>query len=224
MSNMNVAKLQRGSIDALLIPLIISGVLLIGTVSFAVWAYAGRQDYKNNVQKKVAAAVDIAKEQTVEEQAVKYAEEAKNPLKTYVGPAAYGAVTLQYPKTWSGYIETGSSSNPLDAFFHPDFVPDTGNKASSYSLRIAIVSRPYSSIVSSFDSEVKTKKVTAVPYSLPKVPSVAGMRFDGQIEKDKQGALVVLPVRNITIQIWTESNDFVRDFNDIILPNIIFSP
>lgn len=220
---MSQLRQSRGYIDALLIPLIVVGVLFLGTAGFAVWAYMGRQDYKNNSDQKVEVAVEKAVEETEATEAIKYAEEAKNPLKTYVGPSAYGAVTLQYPKTWSSYVVL-AGTGPLNAYFHPDYVSDVGDDNNSYALRVQIVSRAYATIVRGYDSEVKTGKVTAVPYSLPKVPSVAGIRFDGQITPKKRGTLIVLPLRNVTLQISTESTDFVRDLDNIILPNLIFSP
>lgn len=215
---------QSGYIDALLIPLIIVIVLLVGALAFGGWAYTSRQDYKNNSDKKAAVAAEKAIAETKVSEQAKYAEEAKNPLKTFVGPSAYGAVTLQYPKTWSAYVEEASGNTPLDAYFHPDFVPNVGENDNAYALRMQIVSKSYNTVVDGYDGEVKSKKVTAVPYSLPKVPSVTGIRLTGQITSKKQGSLIILPVRNVTLQIWVESGDFIPDLDALILPNLVFSP
>lgn len=215
---------ERGYIDTLLIPLVIVIVLLVGALAFGGWAYTSRQDYKNNSDQKATAAAEKAIGETKISEQAKYAEEAKNPLKTFVGPSAYGAVTLQYPKTWSAYVEEASSNTPLDAYFHPDFVPNVGENDNAYALRMQIVTKAYNSVVDSYDSEVKSKKLTAVPYSLPKVPSVTGIRLTGQITSKKQGSLIILPVRNVTLQIWTESVGFIPDLDSIVLPNLVFSP
>ena len=221
----NSAHRQLGFATGLLVGLIALVLLLMGALGFGAWAYSGYRDYKTNSDEKSAAAAAKAVEETKVTEAAKYAEEAKNPLKTFVGPSAYAAATLQYPKTWSAYVIESTSSNiPLDAYFQPDYVRNITVNDNSYALRMQVISRPYSSVVDDYDGEVKSKKLTAVPYSLPKVPSVSGIRLDGQLTTKKQGSMIILPVRNVTLLVWTESVDFRPDFNDIVLPNLVFSP
>jgi hypothetical protein len=53
---------------------------------------------------------------------------------------------------------------------------------------------------------------------------VTGVRVDGQIADNIQGSMIILPLRDKTQEIWTESNSFLPDFNNNILPNLTFSP
>jgi hypothetical protein len=198
-------------------------VLLLGVAGFGTWAFASRQDYKNNSDQKSAAAATAAVKDTQIKDAAKYAEESKNPLKQFVGPSQFGSVTAQYPKTWSGYI-IANASTPLSAFFHPDVVPDVVSQGNAYALRIQVVSRSYAQQLLMYETQVQSKKVTVKPYSLPKVPDVVGSRIDGQISTNNQGSVIILPLRNLALQISTESQDFEKDFNEIILPNFTFSP
>lgn len=217
---------QRGAINALLIPLILVIVFFLGAAGFGYWAFSERQDYKNNSDQKVAVAVEAAEERTQATAAKQYAEEAKKPLKSYVGPVAYGAVTVQYPKTWSAYVieDVDSSNTPLDAFFHPDFVPDTRNADKSSALRIQLVSDSYDEVLNDYTSAAKNGKVTVAPYKLAKVPTVIGSVVNGQISTKKQGTMVILPLRNMTLKIWADSSEFLPDLNNIILPNFSFTP
>ncbi|HUC89592.1 MAG TPA: hypothetical protein VMR45_02220 [Patescibacteria group bacterium] len=217
---------QNGFINVLLIPLIVAVVFFIAAISFGVWAYNGRQDYKNHSDKKVAQAVTVAQQATQKVDAAKYAEEAKNPFKTHVGPSAYGGISIQYPKTWSAYVieHTDNGGVPMNDYFHPDVVPDVADQNNSFALRVQVVTQAYSQVMAQFTGSAQTKKVTVAPYSLPKVPSVIGSRVDGQITSTKQGSMIVLPLRNVTLEISTESDSFENDFNTIILPNIAFSP
>src|SRR5471030_1451582 len=106
----HINKNQNGALNALLIPLILAILLLIGAGAFGAWAFSSRQDYKNNTDQKVAAAVTVAEQKTTETDTAQAAEAAKQPLKPYNGPEAYGSVVIKYPKTWSAYVdETGSS-------------------------------------------------------------------------------------------------------------------
>ncbi|HEY5806104.1 MAG TPA: hypothetical protein VIS56_01810 [Candidatus Saccharimonadales bacterium] len=217
---------QSGYVSSMLISLIVAIMLLFGAIGFGAWAFAGRQDYKNNSDKKAAKAAEASKEATQAADAAKYAEESKSPLKTHKAPDQFGGVTVQYPRTWSGYVnEDGSGSTPVDDYFHPSVVPATGRKkGTAYALRIQVVEQTYDRVVDSFSDDVENKKVSASPVTLPKVSSAIGTRFDGEIEDEKQGVMVVLPMRNLTLKIWTESKDYQSDFENHILPNIVFSP
>jgi hypothetical protein len=217
---------QAGYINVLLIPLVAASLLFVVALIFGTWAFNSRQDYKNNTDQKIADAVVVAKEETQKLDAAQYAEEVKQPLKSHVGPDDSGAVTIAYPKTWSAYIveHTGNTGTPMNNYFHPDVIRDVSESKNVYALRVQVVKTTYSQVMNSFNGEVKSGKVTVNPYKLPKVPSVTGSRIDGQITSQKRGSMVVLPLRNMTLQISTESESFLKDFNDFILPNLSFSP
>lgn len=216
---------QRGRINSLLISLIACGLLLLATLAFGAWAYSGRQDYKDNSDQKVAAAVEQAITKTRQEEAEKFAEEAKNPLKAYSGPSQFGGVKIQFPKTWSTYVINKDGGNtPISWYFHPNIVPDTSNRDNAYALRVEVVDQTYDRTLGRFNSAAEQGDVTVQPYSLPKVPGVIGSRINGEVENDKQGSMILLPLRNLTLKVWTESPDYLNDFNDIILKGATFSP
>lgn len=223
MSSMKHMVDETGSV-ASLVAIVLLSVGFVGALGFGVWAFGGRQDYKNNVDAKIKTAVQANTKAVQAQDAKDYAEAAKNPLKTYTGPEAYGSVTLQYPKTWSGYVVASGGGQPLDAYFNPDVVPSVSDQKSVFGLRVQVVSSSYSQTVTQFQGLQKQGKVTVTPYALPKVPSAVGVRVDGQITPTKQGSIVVLPVRDKTLKLWIESNQFTADFNGIILPNASFSP
>jgi hypothetical protein len=216
------ANSQSGAINALLLPLLVALLLLVGVAVFGVWAFGSRQDYKDNVDAKIATAVTAAKADEDKVKDAQFAEEQKNPLKTYTGPAAYGSVTINYPKTWSGYVSDTDGNDPfVDGYFSPGVVPDTQDQKSSFAFRVQVSSQSYSESLQSFQNQ---EGVTIQPYSLPKVPTVVGVIVRGAIEQDRQGIMVILPLRNTTLKFWTESDAFTGDFNNIILPNASFSP
>lgn len=224
MSSMSIDR-QSGQISGLLVSLIATIMVLIGAISFGAWAFLSRQDYKNNSDQKAAAAAAAAKKATEEADAKKYAEEAKNPLKTHKGPEEYGGIAVKHPKTWSGYvIEGGTSGTPVDNYFHPGVVPNITDRNNAYALRIQVVDRTYDAVLKSYESSVNSKKLTASPYALPNVSKEIGARLNGEIERGKQGSLIILPMRNMTLKIWTESPNYMADFNNIILRNLVFSP
>lgn len=215
---------QKGVVDVWFLAFTAVLILFFAAAGFGVWAFSGMQDYKNNVEPKIAAAVDKAVQENTTKKDQEFVEKEKQPLRTYTGPSAYGSVAVSYPKTWSVYAdESARSSNALDASFNPDFVPglQSGNNVA---LRIQVISSAYSDVVRSFESQVKNGKVTVAPYAVAKVPSVTGVRVDGEVMSKKQGSMIIVPVRDKTLKIWTEATQYVGDFNTIILPNLSLVP
>jgi hypothetical protein len=68
---------------------------------------------------------------------------------------------------------------------------------------------------------VNLKKITISPYQ---VSGVSGARIDGEINKGQDGSLVVLPVRDKVLYVWTEDKTYIADFNNIVLKNLSFIP
>lgn len=225
MSSMASYESQAGYVSGTLIGLIIVSLLLVGSLAFGAWAFMSRQDYKNNSDKKAAAAADQRQAEVEKAAAAKFAEEEKKPLTSHKSPDQYGSIEVHYPKTWSAYVRESLSGNtPVDNYFHPRAVPDANKPENNFALRIQVVQESYEKVIKSYESDVKAGKLTASPYTLPKVSDVVGTRFDGQVGRNKQGSMTVLPLRNVTIKIWTESTSYVADFNNIILPNLTFAP
>jgi len=216
---------QEGAINVLLFPLIVVVLLLVGAGAFGVWAYGQRQDYKNNSDQKSAAAVSAALKVEDAKKEAEFAEVSKSPLKIYSGPVAYGSVKISFPKTWSAYVdESGANTAGVDGYFYPNFVPATTNQGISYALRMQVLNQAYSATLQQFSGQVQAGALNVSPYTLPKLPAVVGSRVRGDLGDNKIVDMVVLPLRDKTVQIWTEGNDFEGDFNTYILPNASFSP
>lgn len=215
---------QNGSVNALLLPVIVLSLLFLGSAGFGAWAYMERQDYKLNVDEKIAAAVKLARVDEGTKKDKQFAEERKNPLRSYQGPSEYGSLQVEYPDTWSAYIDNAGGSTPLNGYFYPGVVPSITGEGSSFALRIKVLAQSYESSLRQFASLEKSGKVTVAPYSLPKVPDVIGVKIDGEIKAGQAGTIIVLPLRDKSIQISTEGTEFTSDFNDNILPNVTFSP
>jgi len=203
---------------------IVLSMLLVITLTFGLWAFAGRQSYKNDVDSRINVAVTNAKKQTQQIDAQNYAQQAEQPLKDFQGPSTYGSLHIKYPKTWSAYINLNDGSNPINGYFEPDYVPDIGSSTSLYALRVVITSNSYAQEMQQFSGSSSSGQSKVSAFSLKSVQGVVGSRIDGQIINNKQGSMILMPLRDKTIEIWTESGQYLNDFNNNILPNITFSP
>ncbi len=220
----NMPTLSAHKSRGTLIALILVSMLLVGSLVFGFWAYTSRQDYKQNVDQKIADASEIVKQQTSTQKDTEFTKKEKSPVKEYKGPATYGSVVIQYPKTWSAYVsESGTGNTPLDGYFHPNFVPGIQSDT-AFALRVTVVNQPYDTVLKQFDGKVKSGKIKVSAYRAPQVKDVLGSTVVGEINTGQKDTMIMLPVRDKTLQISTESEQFVKDLNEIILASLTFSP
>lgn len=217
---------QDGAVSGLAISFVLAILLLIGAVGFGGWAFNSRQTYKNDVDAKINQAVTIATEKESATKDQQFAEAVKKPLKAYDGPEPYGSLVVNFPKTWSAYVDdTGMGSNALvDGYFAPGVVPSTTSKNSVFALRLQVISQAYAQVLQTFAAQQLAGKLTASAYSLPKLPKITGVKVVGQLSDQTSVTMIVLPLRSNTLEIWTQGNPYLGDFNNIILPNFSFSP
>jgi hypothetical protein len=216
-------KSSRKSLAAI----IVLAVLLVASLVFGYSSYTKGQDYKNNSDEKSAVAVEAAKKAQAAELQASYDEQAKNPYKTYQSSAVAGSLTFYYPKTWSAYVDETSTAQLINGYFYPGQVPGV-QSPTAFALRVEMVSTDYSQIITQYAAQVKKGTLTATAYVPPKMVGVAnvqaGTRFDGALDKSKTGSMVVIKVRDKTLKVSTESNNFLPDFNGTILASLKFSP
>ena len=216
---------QDGAVNGVVVSLILTVLLLFGAIGFGAWAYTSQQDYKNNSDEKAAVAADEARKAESIKKDKLFAEEIKNPLKTYRGPEAYGSLSVSFPKTWSGYVDdTGRNSGLVDGYFAPGTVPSKEDANSVFALRFRVNNQAYPAFIKTFGGLQKQGKVTVSAYALPKLPKTVGIKVTGTLNNKTTVTMIVLPLRSETLQIWTEGNQYLNDFNNNILPNFTFSP
>jgi hypothetical protein len=221
---------KSGSGMGKMLSVVILALLLVAAIGFGGWAYSKMLDYKNNSDKKATAAVADSKKQITAELQAQFDEASKSPNKTFHGSPTYGSVTFNYPKTWSGYIDSSNSREPINGYFHPDVVPGTDSKT-AYALRIELLSSDYAQIMQGFDSDISQGTITAKAYVPPKMQGMAnvtaGTYLSGQVNSQDQtqrGNMVVMKVRDKTLEIYSESSTFADDFNKTVLGSLTFVP
>ncbi len=211
---------EQGRVDPLMLPFIVVLLLALGFGAFSVWAYSSYSDQRNSVDAIVAAEVASAEEAQEQLLRAEFEEELKNPNRTYISPSALGSVKIIYPKTWSAYIQTQETGAlRLEGYFHPNYVPST-NSDVLYAVRVSLSRSDYTRELASYQRAVERGELTATAI---KVSGAKGTRLDGLIKRDVTGAIVLLPLRDNTLLIWTESTDFMADFNRVI-SNLTYSP
>lgn len=208
----------------LIVAVVILSLLLLGSLAYTYTLMTSRNDFRDNAQQKIEEANEIAVAQSREEQEIEFIEREKRPLVNYTGPSEFGTVSIDYPKIWSAYVdESKKGSTPIDGYFHPGFVPGV-DSGISFALRLEVLESSYDKELKGFASAAEKGEVKVRPITLEKVPNVAGSRIDGEVERDKQGSVVLFPLRDKTIKVSVLTDTFLSDFNDKILKNMSFVP
>ena len=203
---------QRGQLDPLLIPLITTSLFAVAVAIFGLWAYLQYTTERDNTDEAVAIAVAAAEAAQKETLEADFAERSKSPFRSYVSDSSIGSIDIEYPDTWSAYVdEKIGTSSPLNGFFHPSVV--SADDTTRHALRILVDESDYARGVAAFEDSTTDGSVTAKPLT---VAGVTGVRVDGQIDKDFQGAMVILALRDKTVRVWTESTAYLSDFNGIV--------
>jgi len=215
---------QRGAVNPFMIGTIVFAILAIGAAGAFVWAFMQMQDYRNNVDKKVAAAVEVAKADQKKELQAQFDEDYKRPNLTFQSASVFGSVTFDYPRTWAQYIAKNTDS--LEVYFNPVAVP-TVNSTTPFALRVTVTTRAYDQVLKSYDSKVKDGTLRATTLTIGKTDTFAGfegMRIDGQFAPTINGSTVIFKIRDKTLQIFVDSKDFMKDFDGTVLPSLHFEP
>lgn len=211
---------KRRGLNALLIPFLLTIALLLGSLGFGVWAYAERQKYKNDTDALIESAVQVAVDKKSSEKDNEFLEKEKEPYRDFSGSDVLGKITYQYPKTWSGY--TKNNNDTMEVYMSPGLV--SGNEKTVYALKVTVNTKSYDQSLKEYESKIKSGKAKASAFRLAQLPNVLGTRVDGEIATGINGSIVVLPLRDKTITVSSESKEFIGDLDKIILPNFKYNP
>ena len=210
---------QQGLINPLVIVSIVLGVFTLGLGIFSIWSYVNYVDQRDNVDAKVAVAVKDAQAAQKAADDKDFEAREKLPTKQITGPEDLGKVSVSYPKTWSVYLDQDGSNGRYNAYFYPGVVPSL-NSSTPYALRLSVVDRDYNTVLAEFQGRVTSGDLKA---STIAVQGVSGVRLDGKFTSGVEGAMVVLKVRDKTIQVSTEDEQFLADFNDTVIKSLTFN-
>lgn len=216
-----MSRVESGMTHPLLVVTVVLAFLTVGLGGFSVWAFVNYQDYKNNADTKIADAVAAAKQMQTDADQATFAEQEKQPTRQLVGPADLGKVTVSYPKTWSVYVDKdGTGNNAVyEAYFYPSTVPPLSSDT-PYALRISITGGKYETVLATFSERLKTGKLVAAPVT---ISGVDGMRLDGAFSDKVRGSMVLLKIRDKTLQVYTEADMFKSDFDNYIVKTLEFN-
>ena len=215
MTSMNSKRTyEKGAITGSLIAVIFLTIALVACMGLSVWLFMQYNEQKNNVDAKIDSKVAKAVLEANEKSDKKFAEREKEPNRKFVGPDDYGRLTFDYPKTWSVYVaQDAVKRGAYEAYLNPVEVPPVGVPGQQFALRVSIDDQNYDKVIAKYDSLIKKGSLSS---STVTANGQNGTRLDGDFSKDIRGAAVFFKVRDKTISMYTDSDIFMSDFDEIV--------
>lgn len=195
-------------------------VVAVGGVAAFIWAYSQMTHYRDNSAIIAAQAAEVAKneQRVVDEEA--FNEKMKQPYAEFVSPSDFGSISFNYPRTWSAYNIQNNQSG-YEVVFYPGVIPLIDNKT-SVALRVKVINKNYEDELNSYERSVGSGSLTASPITVS--DGQQGVIFNGNLNDGFKSSFVLLKLRDKTLMIQTDTDEFANDFNEVILATLKFIP
>ncbi len=194
-------------------------LLLIATVIAIVfiWLYVQKYvDYEaavTDVDGQIDAAVAMAVAENTTKMEEEFFEREKYPYNEFLGPADYGSLSFQYPKTWSVYIaDDALDGGDFRAYLNPGEVEPVSSQTIN-ALRVTIRDEAFDNVVRNYDSRVKNGRLQ---FEVRKVGGVSANLYIGELPNNIRGALVAFKLRDKTVLLQTDAEIHISQFYAIL--------
>ena len=203
--------LMKKDISGLIKTIVIIGLSLVAItfVGLFIWMAGEYNSAKTDVDGQIAVAVAEAKDEQAGKLENEFLEREKYPYKTFSGPADYGQLSFEYPKTWSVYVaESASTGGDFNAYFNPVQVEAVG-KETVNALRVTIRDKSFDEVSQEYQKAMdkRDSNLTMVSTTIGKNNNITANRYTGTIPdtKDLNGYIVTFKIRDKTAVLQTDS-------------------
>lgn len=194
--------------------IILLTLLLIGALLLAFYFYTLYTSASSDLDSKIEAAVLEANKEQENLLRAEFDEQEKKPYKTFTGPADYGSLSFQYPKTWSVYIDKDASNGGnFEAYLHPLEIAPINDNQSRFALEVYITNDTFENAASYYAQKIKDG---ALKSSVIQINGQDAARYDGELPNGFLGSVVIIKIRDKIAYLQTDAEIYEEDFNKII--------
>jgi len=198
------------------IVIIILSLIAATFIGLFIWMFIQYDESKTDVDGKIALAVAEAKDEQALEMEEEFLEREKYPYRTFSGPADYGQLTFEYPKTWSVYVASDAAKGgDFEAYFNPIQVNVVSDDTIN-ALRVKILNESFEKVAAEYQKEMDKKDSNLTVESVT-FNGITANRYTGTIpDSDLSGYIVIFKIRDKTAILQTDSVFFAEDFNRLL--------
>ena len=220
----NLLPKQKKDYSGLIKTIVIIIVSLVAATFIGLFVWMKSEyDYMNaNWQSEIDKAVAEGKNEQFNLDEAERKETEKYPYKIFSGPADYGQLTFEYPKTWSVYVAAAAEKGgDFNAYFNPNQVDAVG-KDTINALRVTIRDKSFEDVTAEYQRAVEQRDSKLTVESVT-VNGVQANRYTGMIPNtDLSGIIVIFKIRDKAVIMQTDNMLFKDDF-DKLLQTVTFN-
>ena len=193
-------------------------VAAAGFVGLFIWQNTEWEKANTDLENRKEEAREIARAEQEELDSVYYKKRAADAYDTFTAPDNYGQVSFRYLKTWSVYVANDANKGGnFEAYLNPGKVEAVG-VATINALRVMIWDQPWDTVIKKYDNLVTTGKLDMLKIQ---VGGGDANRYDGEFSKDIKGTMVLIKIRDKTVELRTDSVEFRPEF-EVMLDTITY--
>lgn len=193
--------------------LVIVSLIAVTFIGLFIWKYLEWDNVKTDVDGQIDAAIAVAVSENTTTLENEFVEREKYPYKSFMGPADYGSVSFEYPKTWNLYVaKDASNGGNYEAYFNPgEVLPVSATTINA--LRFTIQDKAFDNVAKTYESSVKSGKLAMVTRN---IGGVVANVYEGDITNNIRGIVTIFKVRDKTVVIQTDSELFKDEYYKLL--------
>ena len=184
-------------------------------IGLFIWMFVQYDEKRTDVDGQIAEAVVKAVDENTTKLENEFTEREKYPYLTFAGPADYGELTFEYPKTWSVYVaKDARNGGDFEAYFNPvevNEISDTNVDA----LRLSILDTAFDDVAETYQRELEGDEpaMRLDSITIGQANNITANRYAGKIPGTEfMGYVVVFKIRDKTVVMQTDSVLFEEDY------------
>ncbi len=204
-------KSKRNLIE--IIVLVVVSLIAVTFIGLFIWKYLDWDSVKTDVDGQIDAAVAMAVSENTTKLENEFLEREKYPYKTFSGPADYGSLNFEFPKTWNTYIAADASNGGnFEAYLNPGEVQPVSAQTIN-ALRVQILDQSFENVARNYDRQLQSGQMTVT--TRPVGTAVANV-YTGNISNNIYGIVTIFKVRDKTILLQTDAELFAEEYYKLL--------
>ena len=201
------------------IAIIALSLIAVTFIGLFIWMTVEKIAVQDDVEAKITAAEAKARDDQTSKMEAEFLEREKYPFKTFSGPADYGELTFEYPKTWSVYIAAAANTGgDFNAYLNPIQVDAVG-KDTINALRVTIRDKSFDEVTAEYQKAMdkKDSNLSMESTTIGRNNNITANRYTGTLpDTNLSGFIVTFKIRDKTAILQTDSVLFQADYDKLL--------
>lgn len=204
-------KSKRNLIETIV--LVVVSLIAVLFVGLFIWKYLEWDSVKTDVDGQIDAAVALAISENTTKLENEFLEREKYPYKTFSGPADYGSLNFEFPKTWNTYIaQDAANGGNFEAYLNPGEVQPVSTQTIN-ALRVQILDQAFENVARNYENLTNSGQLSVT--TRPVGSAVANV-YTGTLPNNIRGIATIFKVRDKTILIQTDAELFAEEYYKLL--------